>query len=142
MNKYSLKFNDNPGQVTAGYQDGYLYFAQVNMEMTVRQHEWFWGWLPRTEEALLAKKQVAKVTITPIEEDLGFERFWEDYKNKVGNKKRAAKLWNAMSDGERAECLRKLKAYLFWLAGHPSVIQAYPETFLAQRRWENEFNMK
>lgn len=67
---------------------------------------------------------------------LEFEDFWDAFAYKVGNKKRSEKLWNAMSDVDRAACLKSIKTYRVYLVNHPKMEQCYPETFLAQRRFE------
>lgn len=84
-------------------------------------------------------KQIIKVTELP--EDLSFVRFWETYGYKVGKKEKVIQLWQALSDEDRAKCLIKIPQYQQWLAQKPNMERLYPQTFLSQRRWENEFRL-
>ena len=83
----------------------------------------------------------SKVQIIPILEDLSFDAFWKAYAYKIGKKARAEKLWELMSEGERTEALKAIPRYKRWLASRQTVEQLYPETYLSQRRWENEFTV-
>jgi len=68
--------------------------------------------------------------------NLSFDQFWTVYAYKVGNMKRCKKLWGLLPDEEKIMALgfiRRLRAnYLRKNLQFP-----YPETYLAQRRWEN-----
>lgn len=76
--------------------------------------------------------------LSEMEEDLSFERFWNTYGYKVGNKAKAMKLWNSLSDADKAMCLRRIKAYKNYLE-RTGIAQAYPETYLRNRRWEDQY---
>ncbi|MDB9473478.1 MULTISPECIES: hypothetical protein [Nostocales] len=82
------------------------------------------------------------ISLRKIKEDLSFERFYNCFANKVGNKKRAIKLWDAMTDGEKSECIASIPRYDRWLLQRQNIEKAYPETYLYQRRWENQFAWK
>jgi len=58
--------------------------------------------------------------------------FWEMYALKKGNVSRAVHLWSKLGLEEQRDMLRFLTAY------NPVPTKPYPETFLNQRRWENE----
>lgn len=83
------------------------------------------------------KKKGWKVAEIPVE--LTFEVFWNAYGNKVGNKARCEKLWATLTEEDKALCLQSIRAYRFYLANNTTQRQAYPETYLAQRRFENEY---
>lgn len=86
----------------------------------------------------LGKIKGQKGVITEIT-DLSFDKFWNAYNKKLGNKAKAEKLWNQLSESERIEVLEALPRYDYYLQTHPGIEKAYPTTFLNQRRWENEF---
>lgn len=70
--------------------------------------------------------------------DYSFERFWGLYGYKVGNKPRVQKKWNALPEGERILALGAIPKYKRFAEGkHIDLV--YPETYIDQRRWENEF---
>jgi len=68
---------------------------------------------------------------------LEFIDFWNGYAYKVGNKKRAEKLWDGLTDIEKAQCMKSVKTYDSYLVNHPKMEKCYPETYLAQRRFES-----
>ena len=70
--------------------------------------------------------------------DYGFERFWGLYGYKVGNKARVMKKWNALSEGERILALGAIPRYKAF-ASSKHIDLVYPETYIDQRRWENEY---
>ena len=70
--------------------------------------------------------------------DYGFERFWGLYDYKVGNKARVAKKWNALPEGERILALAAIPRYRRF-AEQKKIDRVYPETYIDQRRWENEY---
>lgn len=82
-------------------------------------------------------KTVFKIELLPT--DLSFEAFWEAYGNKIGKKTRAQELWKLLSESDKQAALIGVKKYKQWKALNPSVQMLYPETFLSQRRFENEF---
>lgn len=60
------------------------------------------------------------------------------YGYKVGNKPRVQKKWNALPEGERILALGAIPKYKRFAEGkHIDLV--YPETYIDQRRWENEF---
>jgi len=70
---------------------------------------------------------------------LEFIDFWNTYAYKVGNKSRAEKLWRSLSDIEKATCMKSIKTYDAYLFNHPKMEKCYPETYLAQRRFEGQY---
>lgn len=73
------------------------------------------------------------------EKDLSFETFWREYGYKVGDKKRVQRKWEALGEGERLLALGGIWKQRRHSEGHGAYLP-YPETYLNQRRWENEYN--
>lgn len=70
--------------------------------------------------------------------DYCFERFWNLYGYKVGNKARVQKKWDRLPEGEKILALAAIPKYRrFCESKHIEL--AYPETYIDQRRWENEY---
>lgn len=70
--------------------------------------------------------------------DVTFERFWNLYGKKVGNKAGVAKKWEKLSWEERVlaiGCIGRMRRYY----EKKGLDLPYPETYINQRRWENEF---
>jgi hypothetical protein len=120
-------------------QNGCLVFYQNSAEMSAEQWVWFLDNFPTTYEKLqyIAFKSKA-CTIKPIEMDLSFDNFWDTYDYKVGNKKRAQKLWEKMSEAQKIKSFESLPGYNYYLMTR-GIEKAYPETFLAQERYEVDY---
>jgi hypothetical protein len=71
--------------------------------------------------------------------DLSFEKFWEVYGNKVGNKKGCEKKWNALEAHDRLLAIGVIPRMQRYYIEKRIDNMPYPETFLNQRRWENLF---
>lgn len=69
---------------------------------------------------------------------LEFVDFWEHYKLKDGDKTRASRLWAKLEEHERVLAIEYLKTYDKILTNNPGMQKLLPETYLHQRRWENE----
>lgn len=70
--------------------------------------------------------------------DASFERFWNLYGKKVGNKAGVEKKWGKLSWDERVMamgCIPRMRRYY----EQKGLDLPYPETYINQRRWENEF---
>ena len=137
LKRYTIAFKDTMGQVVVQYCDGLLMSAKIEMEIAAEQLDWFWNWLPRREAELLAVKH-AKIKVTQVVANIGFTDFWDSYGYKMGKKDKAMELWKNLNESDRSNCLLKIPRYKRWLASR-QVEMLYPQTFLSQRRWENEF---
>ena len=69
--------------------------------------------------------------------DLSFEKFWNTYAYKRGNLARSKKLWAKLSEQERILALGFI-AKLRVVYEQERKDMPYPETYLSQKRWENE----
>jgi len=122
--------------------EGELVYAELRdfqMSMTDKQRQWLWGFIPKCLPELERAKGPS-VKITEVETDLSFEAFWELYDHKVGNKKRAQSAWNKLNDNTRALVMVKVREYNYYMA-HVTHAKVFPERFLAQKRYENDFKV-
>jgi hypothetical protein len=98
-----------------------------------------------SDEKLINKKSagydefnaIFKIETVPV--DTSFEAFWNAYTYKVGNIPRVKKLWENLSNHEQILAIQTIKKYNAWLAKNTGVQKLYAETYLNQKRWENEF---
>lgn len=70
--------------------------------------------------------------------DVSFEKFWQVYGKKVGNKSGVEKKWGKLSWEEKVlaiGCVGRMRRYY----ESKGIELPYPETYINQRRWENEF---
>ena len=72
--------------------------------------------------------------------NIPFSEFWDLYDKKKGSKTNAEKMWNNLSDSERQEIMRLLPGYVSSFS--EKKYQPHPTTFLNQRRWESEDEMR
>ena len=80
----------------------------------------------------------AGCSVNTIEDSPTFERFWNAYGYKVGNKSRVQKKWNQLPEGERVLAMAAIPRYKRF-AQSKRIDLVYPETYIDQRRWENEY---
>lgn len=83
-------------------------------------------------------KSSKTLTLTRLSIVMEFTIFWEAYAYKVGKKARAEKIWKALNDSDRVLAIEAIKPYDRWLSSKHNLEKVYPETYLSQRRWENE----
>jgi hypothetical protein len=70
------------------------------------------------------------------EEKIDFEIFWNLYNKKVGSKDNCKKKWIKLTLGEQTKIIEILPKYKTQF--EDIKFQPHPETFLNQRRWEND----
>ncbi|MEO0337607.1 MAG: hypothetical protein AAF242_00190 [Bacteroidota bacterium] len=141
MQEYIITIKDKI-KILAGYDRNLLVKAEIlnilNVEKT-EQQEWLWRFIPRNLTKLSTYKNNPDISYKSVELDLSFQRFWNDYQNKKGNKARAEKLWLGLSKEDRIKALDGIKKYNYFLATQTAMNKAFPETYLSQRRYENEY---
>lgn len=140
MYKYLLTSTKFTGELEFRFDTARaLSFFENRAQMEVDQLNYLFGKFPFTEEELIRLTQgSATLTLAKLDHDITFDEFWKAYNYKVGNKARAMKLWNALTATDRALIMEYLPRYEAYLAARPRMEKLYPETFLNQRRWENE----
>lgn len=105
---------------------------------------YFLAWVPKTIEFLEAyvndtSRKLMKVT--EIAPDLSFQAFWDAFDYKMGNRSRVEAAWAKMSTEDKNACMLSLKRYKTWKKLNPNIAHMYGETYLNQRRWENEYKI-
>lgn len=82
-------------------------------------------------------KKFENVRVTELFDDLDFSTFWDKYAYKIGNKSRAARLWETLKPPEQAKAMSFIVQYNQQLLLQKGVAKLYPETYLQQQRWNN-----
>jgi len=139
--KYLVDINNGKLKVLLEYnKTGLLVAFRLDCHIADEGLKWLHKSMPFAEANLMSwKTSIRNIVISEAIEDTSFNGFWERYKYKVGNKKRAEKLWNLLTEKERLSALASIAKYDRFLATRQRMEKAYPETYLAQRRWENEY---
>lgn len=126
-------------QMTFKYKEGTLVYFDGSSIKDLSAVTWLLERLPITLEELKTIVAKCKYECVEVPEDLSFNRFWETYNYKIGNKKRAEQLWKALTDEEKIQVLLAIPKYDRWLKTKNGIEKLYPETFLNQRRFENQY---
>ena len=145
-NIYELRLKDNKAWLELMYFDGFLIRVCVfnDSYLSDMQRGYIWKSLVNSIATELMMKAFTalhsdKFRIQPLIIDTNFDTFWTMYGNKVGKKERTQQLWKLLPDEEKHRALSGIKKYKNWLLQNPSVQMLYPETYLSQKRWENEY---
>lgn len=140
-NKYLLTSPKIEGDLLFTYdQRGALVEYKCNAELTDKQAVFVFQNFPFAEDQLQNLPKLFPVfTLKPVTQDLSFEAFWERYEYKVGNKKRAEKLWDQLPDSDKLKVFQNIPAYNYYLTTRPQMEKLYPETYLNQRRFESNY---
>lgn len=128
------------GYVVFNYcSNGYLIAFESYANLTDIQRDRLIANFPFKEASLKAiLRDRFKFVLLVIPEDLSFKRFWDLYAYKVGNKKRAERLWSLLLDEDKAYILIvDVPRYKAKLASSTTA-QAHADTYLNQERWKNE----
>lgn len=142
--KYSVTTSENPDlRMTLEYsQDGFLRCWKVEGLWPVEFWRMMWSTPPLSPKALLNWQLFpANIKVEEIPEDLSFERFWEEYSYKVGNKKAIEKQFNALPESDKIAAFKAIPRYHRFLSVTP-IAQAMASTWLKQERWTNDYSLK
>lgn len=71
--------------------------------------------------------------------NIPFVEFWNFYDKKVGNKKDCEKKWVKLKDEERKKIIETLPFFIKSIT--EKQFQPFPETYLNNRRWEDEISV-
>lgn len=118
--------------------DGWLVSFEIRAQLDAVQYAYFRDILPVHLSEVTEKYAKSSVSISYHNTELTFEMFWNTYKYKVGNKNRARKLWDSYTEAEKLSALTFVEKYDRFLAAKRNMEKCYPETYLHQRRWDNQ----
>ena len=141
MNKYIITSPHFSGQVEATYIESELVlldFRQSNIKGSFKNA--FKSKLAVNEDGIGGCFDAKSVEIIKSEVEVSFEMFWDKYKKKV-NQKRCIPLWNKLSKTDKVKAYLGIDKYFKWL-GRPDNqwrSKLDPETYLRDRRWEDEY---
>lgn len=137
MSNYLIKHPKHPFKLLLKYNQTGRLFAYEASEIQDEQLDYFLKNLPVMEAKLNGFKTVGFLVLLQVE-SISFESFWDCYDYKVGNKARAKKLFEELSEVEKQDVFVGLKRYNGFLQTKTTA-KLYPETFLAQKRWMLEY---
>lgn len=69
--------------------------------------------------------------------NISFDCFWNLYNKKIGDKKKIENKWNKLKDEERQKIIDTLPTFLNSITDKQ--FQPFPETYLNNKRWNDEF---
>lgn len=140
MNTYIIHGQSFKGNVILEYDhNDIIKRIEFECEMSSEQHVKFIKNIPLSEATFLEVATRSGVVFSVVPPDLSFERFWNTYAYKVGDKSRTEKLWNKFTEAEKTTALKIIPVYNAFLQ-RKNLDKAYPETWLNQKRFlTNEY---
>ena len=141
MDQYLFTNFQGNRKILLGYEEGILREFKIEGQITDQDIKFMKDELPWREYFLTRFEKTTRGKVTKITVDLSFAAFWNAYTYKVGNKPRTEKLWEKLSDVDKAQAMKSIPVYDQFLAMHPNQDKAYPETYLSQRRFENNYKL-
>ncbi|RKR83209.1 hypothetical protein BDD43_3411 [Mucilaginibacter gracilis] len=140
MNRYLITSARFDGEMEFRFDaDGNLKYFENRAAMTDEMLAYLYKCFPFNLQLLGDLcKSTTTLRMVQVTVQVTFKEFYDAYGYKVGNKGRAEKLFNALTHAERYLAMEGIARYKAWLAAHPRTDMLYPETYLSQRRWENE----
>lgn len=137
MSTYILKHQRIAGEVRIefDYLDR-LSGWKLTGDISDKAHSWLFAHTPERVSHLEAYKKEG-FTIELVPPDLSFSRLWDEYDYKFGDKKRAEKLFNALSFGDKILVFASIVPYDKFRATKPGLEKQYLETYLNKRAFEN-----
>ncbi|WP_185872555.1 hypothetical protein [Blattabacterium cuenoti] len=136
--KYILTSHLFKGEIIFEYDlNGVLRKLFFPKNLSLSHYIWIGKYLPYNEFIIKKMKtMIGSFSIKEIPVDLSFQRFWTDYKYKVGKKQFAENIWNNMSICDRIKALLYIPKYLDHVK-RTGDDQAYPINYLNQRYFDN-----
>lgn len=133
--KFSLLHPKIEGEIIYEFEDEYLYGFKINASgLETNQIRAILTRLPLTRDMLSKVTTNASAKIVEVKEDITFDEFWDAYDHKVGNKSRAMKLFNGLSEGEKQAALTFIPKYNRFV-NEKRINKLYAETYLNQKRF-------
>ena len=123
-------------------EDGFLKSWVIDGEMELKLWREIWSAPPYNTIVLRDTWPLRGYEVKEVVGDISFVAFWDAYAYKMGDKKKTEKLWNTLSEPEMIAAMTAIKKYHYWLACHPNTETAQAQTWLRQRRWENDYSKK
>lgn len=141
MKSYTLiSRNGNQSSFTFN-ADGLLIEFKADTAMENSPLTWLLDRLPIKFEQLQKMATGIQAQLVEAQLDLSFEKFWSEYDYKVGNKSKAKKLWEELSDADKSIALHSIGKYKRYLKVKTGIEQIYPERYISHRRFENDFKI-
>lgn len=139
MKTFLVTHKKNAKQMLFKYDlNGFLVVFKTNLNMNDATVDYFKKEFPFKITQLDHYKASEIFRIEEIKQDLSFKSFWNTYAHKVGNKPRAEKLWDLLKDLDKAKALSYIAKYNNFLLNNNGIQKLYPETYLNQKRFDNE----
>lgn len=142
-NQYSVTFKGkttNVAVMVAYGENGLLRSVDFGaQDISVEATRFCYSHIPMEESELGQLGYIALIEQVP--QDLSFNAFWEKYGNKQ-NRDRAFKFWSALPEPDRVAALRAIRRYDQYLAQKPNQDKKYPDTWLKNRCWTDEYKIK
>lgn len=139
MKQFNITSDRFDGAVVCEYDtEGLMVRFEVETGVTRnnKAHRWLLERIPLHVNDIEVIRAQKALTITEIEPDLSFDRWFKLY-NYAVSRKRAEQLWNKMSKSDRALALQDTPIYEKWRLSK-GYDKAFPDTYLRQRKFTDQ----
>lgn len=147
MKKYAIRFRgvDGAAYATQDVQGNIssVDISEIASHINDVQRNWLWSsFFPKLNECKgdYAALKIDKVQIFDATVEPSFSEFWDAFDNKMGKKNRTQHLFKQLTIAQKAMAMAAIKPYKLFLLHNPNIAPLYPETYLSQERWLNEFD--
>ncbi len=141
MTKFEIRKDTFYGKIDVLYNKAgsleYINFGDAEMADELRQS--YKKFLPVRVEGLDEFGKNIGATITKVSIVVTFEGWYTCF-NVKRNKDKALKIWEKMTPEERVMCQYGTKKYLAYCRRNQWYTQMYPDTFLRNRHWLDEWD--
>lgn len=138
MKRYLITSPRFTGQAELIYNDSrIIHISLVDTEMDASTAQAFIRCVS-CNESEVASRFSDETKIVSADVEVTFEMFWKTYHKKI-NKARAVKLWNSLTETDRANAYVGIRPYNKYLFENKWRSKADPDTYLRNRYWENEY---
>lgn len=138
--RYQLQISSNDGEIILGYVENVMHTFTSTMKLTADQARKLLKNVGTVEELQVFVGAYETITCKAMPVDLSYENFWSLWPGIRGNKKKAEKIWDKMSETERTSCLWSLIAYKKYIKRNQSWYNPqWPDTYLRNERYQDEW---
>ena len=137
--RYLLRSTSTPASIVVNYEAEKLVSLEFS-ENTDYQTGFLLKNIPVKECNLIPTAKACRLLLSEVASDTSFVSFWNAYGYKVGKKARTERLWNSMTDIQKQTALSVIPRYKQFVA-FKNQDSAYPETWLNNNMWENNYSV-
>lgn len=141
MRKFILTHEKFEGEIELTYDgDGTVTQYISRSDVTVQQVEFMLRNLPVKADSLKVWAEGHAFAVVEIKGEPTFEEFWKLWPEVRANKARALAIWKRLSVKDRQRVIDVMPAYTRYVQRNLTKFKKYPDSWLSERCFENDYN--